>query len=149
MALTPALSYESQVIADPVETPYPGADLMGFVAAISAQTWVDPVAQQIERRGGPYPVQIGVTRGYTWGLDLRLNGSAVGSQRRFDVISAVPAAMATSVTPARGDAEGARYLISDGAAGAAPPRPGYRLIFSKARPYSGFVTRLYERTAQR
>ncbi len=149
VALTPALSYESQVIADPVETPYPGADLMGFVAAISAQTWVDPVAQQIERRGGPYPVQIGVTRGYTWGLDLRLNGSAVGSQRRFDVISAVPAAMATSVTPARGDAEGARYLISDGAAGSAPPRPGYRLIFSKARPYSGFVTRLYERTAQR
>jgi len=43
----------------------------------------------------------------------------------------------------------ARYLISDGAAGSAPPRPGYRLIFSKARPYSGFVTRLYERTAQR
>ena len=101
VALTPALSYESQVIADPVETPYPGADLMGFVAAISAQTWVDPVAQQIERRGGPYPVQIGITRGYTWGLDLRLNGSAVGSQRRFDVFSAVPAAMATSVTPAR------------------------------------------------
>lgn len=147
LALVPALRYEGQVLADPVSTPYPGADLMGFVAAISAQTWVDPVAEEIERRGGPYPVRVGVTLGYTWGLDLRLNGTAVGSQRRFDVISAVPAAMATSVTPPRRDPEGARYLISDGAPSAAPPRAGYRLIFSKARPYSGFVTRLYERTA--
>jgi hypothetical protein len=147
VALTPALSYESQVLADPVETPYPGADLMGFVAAISAQTWVDPVAQQIERRGGPYPVRIGITLGYTWGLDLRLNGSEVGPDRRFDVFSAVPAATATGVTPARSDPGDARYLISDGAHSSAPPRPGYRLIFSKARPYSGFVTRLFERSA--
>ncbi len=55
--------------------------------------------------------------------------------------------MATSVTPARSEARGARYLISDGALSAAPPRPGYRLILSKARPYGEFVTRLYERTA--
>ena len=51
-ALTPALHYEGRVLADPVRTPYPGADLMAYVAAISAQTWVDPVAQEIERRSG-------------------------------------------------------------------------------------------------
>lgn len=147
VALTPALRYEAQVLADPVRTPYPGADLMAYVAAISAQTWVDPVAAEIERRGGPYPVQIGVALGYTWGLDLRLNGTAVGSERRFDVFSDVPPALATSVTPRSEDKPAApRYLISDGARSAAPPRAGYRLIFSTARPYSGFLTRLYERS---
>ena len=73
MLLTPAVRYEGEVLADPVHTPYPGADLEGYIWATSAQTWVDPVAREIERRGGPYPVRIEIVSGYTWGLDLRLN----------------------------------------------------------------------------
>jgi hypothetical protein len=135
VAVSPALRYEGQVLADPVHTVYPGADLEGYVWATSAQTWVDPFARRIERRGGPYPVHIDVVLGYTWGLDLRLNGAAVGSARRYDVFS--------RGTPAQKAA--ARYLVSDGAHSDAPPRPGYRLINRKARMLGGAVTRLYVR----
>ena len=31
--------------------------------------------------------RLAIVLGYTWGLDLRLNGAAVGSERRFDVFS--------------------------------------------------------------
>ncbi|MDX6629542.1 MAG: Dolichyl-phosphate-mannose-protein mannosyltransferase [Gaiellales bacterium] len=136
VSLTPALRYEGQVLADPVNTAYPGADLEGYVWAISAQTWVAPFAREIERRGGPYPVHVDVVRGYTWGLDLRLNGAAVGSERHFDVFS--------GGTPAR--RASARYLVSDGAHGDAPPRPGYHLVMRKARILEGAVARLYERS---
>jgi 4-amino-4-deoxy-L-arabinose transferase-like glycosyltransferase len=136
VAVSPAVRYEGQVLADPVHTAYPGADLEGYVWATSAQTWVDPFAREIERRGGPYPVHIDVVLGYTWGLDLRLNGAAVGSERRFDVFS--------GGTPARTGS--ARYLVTDGAHGDAPPRPGFRLILRKARILDGAVTRLYART---
>lgn len=136
VALTPALRYEGQVLADPVSTPYPGADLEGYIWATSAQTWVAPFASEIERRGGPYPVHVDVVLGYTWGLDLRLNGAAVGSARRYDVFSAG--------TPAR-KAE-ARFLVTDGARSDAPPRPGYHLILRKSRLLGGAVTRLYERS---
>ena len=123
------------MLADPVHTVYPGADLEGYVWATSAQTWVDPFAREIERRGGPYPVHIDVGRGFPWGLDLRLNGSAVGSARRYVVVS--------SRTP--GPSAGARYLVSDGARSDAPPRPGYHLIDRRARMLEGAVARLYER----
>ena len=136
VAVSPALRYEGQVLADPVHTVYPGADLEGYVWATSAQTWVDPFAREIERRGGPYPVHIDVGRGFPWGLDLRLNGSAVGSARRYVVIS--------SRTP--GPSAGARFLVSDGARSDAPPRPGYHLIERRARMLEGAVARLYERT---
>ncbi|MDP9256158.1 MAG: hypothetical protein M3Q31_06350, partial [Actinomycetota bacterium] len=135
VAVSPALRYEGQVLADPVHTVYPGADLEGYVWATSAQTWVDPFARQIERRGGPYPVHIDVVLGYTWGLDLRLNGATVGSARRYDVFK--------GGTPAQKAA--ARYLVTDGAHSDAPPRPGYRLIDRKARMLGGAVTRLYVR----
>ncbi|MDX6563301.1 MAG: hypothetical protein QOD65_3115, partial [Gaiellales bacterium] len=143
VALTPALRYEGEVLADPVRTPYPGADLMGYVAAISAQTWLGPFAGAIERRGGPYPVQIEIASGYAWGLDLRLNGTAVGGARRFDVYSTARSA-GLGFAPGRVGGN-PRYLITDGARSDAPPRPEYRLILRKARPYSGFATRLYER----
>jgi 4-amino-4-deoxy-L-arabinose transferase-like glycosyltransferase len=135
VAVSPALRYEGQVLADPVHSLYPGADLEGYVWATSAQTWVDPFAREIERRGGPYPVHVDVILGYTWGLDLRLNGAAVGPSHRYDVFS--------GGTPAQQAA--ARYLVSDGARSDAPPRPGYRLIARKARMLGGAVTRLYER----
>ncbi len=130
------MRYEGEVLADPVHTPYPGADLEGYIWATSAQTWVDPVAREIERRGGPYPVRIEIVSGYTWGLDLRLNNADVGSARRYDVFSAK--------TP--GHPVNARYLITDGAHGDAPPRPGYRLLMRKARFLDGAVARLYVRT---
>ncbi len=136
LALLPAAHYEGLVLADPVHTPYPGADLEGYIWATSAQTWVDPAARQIERRGGPYPVRIDVLSGYTWGLDLRLNGASVGSADRYDVVlGGTPAQIAQ-----------ARYLVTDGARGDTPPRPGFRLIFRKARPLGGAVTRVFERT---
>ena len=135
VAVSPALRYEGQVLADPVHTVYPGADLEGYVWATSAQTWVDPFAKEIERRGGPYPVHVDVVLGYTWGLDLRLNGAAVGSARRYDVFS--------GGTPAQ--RAGARYLVTDGARSDAPPRPGYHLVDRRARMLGGAVTRLYVR----
>jgi 4-amino-4-deoxy-L-arabinose transferase-like glycosyltransferase len=131
----PGVRYEALILADPVHTPYPGADLEGYIAATSAQTWLGAVSQEIKRRGGPYPVQIDVVSGYTWGLDLRLNGAAVGSARRYDVFGGTSARKAT-----------ARYLVSDGARSDAPPRPGFTLILRKARIDDGAVTRLYERT---
>ena len=134
--LMPAMRYEGEVLADPVHTPYPGADLEGYIWATSAQTWVDPVAREIERSGGPYPVRIEIVSGYTWGLDLRLNGADVGSARRYDVFSAK--------TP--GHPADARYLVTDGARSDAPPRPGYRLLMRRARFLDGAVARLYVRT---
>lgn len=135
VAMAPALRYEGQVLADPVSTPYPGADLEGYIWATSAQTWVAPFASAIERRGGPYPVHVDVVLGYTWGLDLRLNGAAVGSARRYDVFSGGTAAHKAE----------ARFLVTDGARSDAPPRPGYHLIMRKSRLLGGAVTRLYER----
>ena len=84
------------MLADPVRTPIRAPTSMGYVAATSAQTWVEPVAGEIERRGGPYPVRIGIDARLPWGLDLRLNGTAVGAARRFEVFSAVPDSMATA-----------------------------------------------------
>jgi 4-amino-4-deoxy-L-arabinose transferase-like glycosyltransferase len=136
LPLLPAVRYDGEIIADPVSTPYPGADLMGYIAATSAQTWLAGAAREIERRGGPYPVRIDVVRGYTWGLDLRLNGAAVGSERKYIVFADAKRAQHAT----------ARYLVSDGGTSDAPPRPGYRLIFRKARLYSGFATRIYEST---
>jgi 4-amino-4-deoxy-L-arabinose transferase-like glycosyltransferase len=141
VAVAPALRYEGQVLADPVHTLYPGADLEGYVWATSAQTWVDPFAREIERRGGPYPVLIDVGVGFPWGLDLRLNGAAVGPARRYLVFSHRD--LASDATPAQRAA--ARYLVSDGAHSDAPPRPGYHLIARKARMLDGAVTRLYVR----
>ena len=135
ISVAPALRYEGQVLADPVHTVYPGADLEGYVWATSAQTWVEPFAREIVRRGGPYPVRIDVVRGYTWGLDLRLNGAAIGPSRHYRVFKDGGAA----------GRAGARYLVSDGARTDAPPLPGYRLIERRARRLGGAVTRLYVR----
>ena len=121
----------------------PGADLEGYVAAISAQTWVDP---RRERDRAPRrPVSRGDRRrrGYTWGLDLRLNGAAVGSARRFDVFSR-DGREATSDARARRRERALphhrRCSRRRAAAARLPP------LFSKARPCGGAVTRLYERT---
>jgi 4-amino-4-deoxy-L-arabinose transferase-like glycosyltransferase len=142
VAVAPALRYEGQVIADPVHSLYPGADLEGYVWATSAQTWVDAFAKDIERRGGPYPVRVDVGRGFPWGLDLRLNGAAVGPTRRYVVFSRRYTSF-SNVPPAQ--RASARYLVSDGALSDAPPRPGYHLIARKARMLEGAVARLYVR----
>ena len=89
---------------------YPGLDEHQYVTQQSALTRIDPIARAIERGGGPYPVRIDVGP-YPrrddigpWGLDLRLNGTAVGAARRFLVFA--------HGTPAQRAA--ARWLISDG-----------------------------------
>jgi Dolichyl-phosphate-mannose-protein mannosyltransferase len=135
IALVPAATLDWQVLADPVHATYPGLDQNQYVTRAAAFAPLVPIARQIERRGGPYPVRIDVGSGYIWGLDLRLNGAAVGSQRRYDVYGDVPGA---SSPPAR-------YLLTDAAARDTPPRPGFRLIGRIARPDGGRVMRLYER----
>jgi 4-amino-4-deoxy-L-arabinose transferase-like glycosyltransferase len=142
LAVSPALRYEGQVLADPVHTVYPGADLEGYVWATSAQTWVGTFAREIERRGGPYPVRIDVGRGFPWALDLRLNGAAVGPTRRYIVFSHRYTAFSHGPPAQRATA---RYLVTDGAQTDVAPRPGYHLVARKARILDGAVTRLYAR----
>jgi hypothetical protein len=136
LAVLPAARFEARVLADPVHASYPGLDHVQYVTATSAQAWLEPVAREIERRGGPYPVQIDFGSAYPWGLDLRLNGTAVGAQRRYHLFGDGQPAQLRS----------ARYAITDGAAGDAPPRPGFRLIRRIARTDGGAVLRLYERS---
>jgi hypothetical protein len=134
VALLPAAVFEAKVLADPAHASYPGLDQVQYVTATSAQTWLEPVAERIERGGGPFPVHIDLGSAYPWGLDLRLNGQVVGNARRFDVFGyGGPAQRAR-----------ARYAISDGARSGVPP-PGFRLILRIARADGGAVTRLYER----
>ena len=134
VALLPATLFEAKVLADPVHASYPGLDQVQYVTATSAQTWLEPFAERIQRGGGPYPVHIALGSAYPWGLDLRLNGQAVGDARRFDVFGyGRPAQRAE-----------ARYAISDGARSEIPP-PGFKLILRIARTDGGAVTRLYER----
>jgi hypothetical protein len=135
IALVPSLTLDWQVLADPVHAIYPGLDQNQYVTRAGAFAPIAPIAREIERRGGPYPVRIDVGHGYLWGLDLRLNGAAVGSRRRYDVYGG---SADTSAAPAR-------YLLTDAAASDAAPRPGYRLIRRIARPDGGRVMRLYER----
>jgi 4-amino-4-deoxy-L-arabinose transferase-like glycosyltransferase len=140
-ALLPAVAFNARVLADPADAVYPALDDHQYVTQQSALSRIGPVARAIERGGGPYPVRIDVGP-YPrrddvgpWGLDLRLNGTAVGAGRRYLVFA--------HGTPAQ--RAGARYLISDGTRGDAPPRPGYRLVLRLARAREGAVLRLYER----
>jgi 4-amino-4-deoxy-L-arabinose transferase-like glycosyltransferase len=135
LALLPATHFGASVIADPVTAPYPSGDGGGYVTAISAQTTLEPIGREIERRGGPYPVHIAVAHGYPWGLELFLNGTAIGAARRFHVVADGTAEQQGS----------ARYLVSDGLASDVPPRAGFRLIRRVARVEGGAVMRLYER----
>jgi hypothetical protein len=135
LALAPAARFELSVLTDPETAAYPGLDRVQYVTATSAQIWLDPVAEEIERAGGPYPVRIDVgPNGYPWGLDLRLNGADVGGSRRYDVY-----ANATPQLHAR-----ARWLVRDGIGGPHAPA-GFRLVRTIARPDGGAVMRLYER----
>ena len=136
LALIPALRYEGQVLADPVRTPYPGADLMGFVrrdqradagSTPSRRRSSGAAAPTRARRSGPYP-----RCGYTWGLDLRLNGTAVGAERRFGVISAVPASMATASRRRAGTPR--VRATSSATARPAPRRRARAIASSSARP---------------
>ncbi|MDX6563300.1 MAG: Dolichyl-phosphate-mannose-protein mannosyltransferase [Gaiellales bacterium] len=146
-ALVPAASFETSVLAHPAHAPYPGFDEQQYVTGHGALSPLTALAREIERRGGPYPVRIDAgpypRKVYSdigpWGLDLLLNGATVGARRRFDVI-----ARGTSAQRAA-----ARYLVSDGERGDAPPQPGYRLILRIQRPERGAVLRLYERPAAR
>jgi 4-amino-4-deoxy-L-arabinose transferase-like glycosyltransferase len=140
-ALLPALLFNASVLADPAGASYPGLDEHQYVTQQSALTRIGPVARAIERGDGPYPVRIDAGP-YPrrddvgpWGLDLRLNGTAVGAARRFLVF--------THGTPAERAA--ARWLISDGTHGDVAPRPGYRLVLRLPRSDGGAVMRLYER----
>ena len=134
LAVLPAGLFGARVLADPQRASYPGLDQVQYVTATSAQVWVGPVADEIERRGGPYPVHVDTGTAYPWGLELRLNGDAVGTRRRFDVFQ----------NGTRAERARARWLISDGGDGAAPP-PGFRLVRRIARSDGGAVMRLYER----
>ena len=93
-------------------------------AAISAQTWVDPVAEEIERRGGPYPVR---DRRHA---RLHAGASTCASTARRSARSAASTSSRPCRPPwrpasrRRAGRRGARYLISDGAHSAAPPRAG-------------------------
>ncbi|MDX6618357.1 MAG: Dolichyl-phosphate-mannose-protein mannosyltransferase [Gaiellales bacterium] len=135
VAVVPAARFDASVLADPVQARYPGTDGPGYVTATSAQTPLERIARTIEDRGGPYPVHVDVGLGYPWGLDIRLNGAAIDNARRYDVFSfGTPTQLAA-----------ARYVITDGETGDAPPRPGFRLIRRAARPDGGAVMRLFER----
>lgn len=135
VALLPAALFGARVLADPAHASYPGLDQVQYVTATSAQIWVDPVAREIERRGGPYPVHIDTGSAYPWGLELRLNGDAVGSVRRYDVFQ-----NGTAVERVR-----ARWFVSDGGDGTTSPPPGFALRRRIARGEGGAVMRLYER----
>ena len=135
VAVLPAALFGARVLADPERASYPGLDQVQYVTATSAQIWVDPVADEIERRGGPYPVHVDTGTAYPWGLELRLNGDAVGTKRRYDVFQ----------NGTRAQRGRARWLISDGSDGATSPLPGFRLVRRIARSDRGAVMRLYER----
>jgi hypothetical protein len=140
LALLPAAFFDSRVLTDPAHASYPGLDENQYVLRPSGLAPLGAIVREIERGGGPYPVQIDagpyprrIDVG-PWGLDLRLNGTDVGREARFKVFSGgTPAQLAA-----------ARYIVSDGARSDAPPRPGFRLIRSAARD-GGAVMRLYER----
>jgi 4-amino-4-deoxy-L-arabinose transferase-like glycosyltransferase len=135
VALVPATRFDASVLANPLDAHYPGTDGPGYVTATSAQTPLEGIARTIEGRGGPYPVHIDVGLGYPWGLDLRLNGAAVGKAHRYDVFSyGTPKQLAA-----------ARYVITDGLKTDAPPRPGFHLIRRIARDDGGAVMRLFAR----
>jgi hypothetical protein len=136
-ALVPATRFDASVLANPAAAHYPGTDRAGYVTGITAETPIEGIARAIERRGGPYPVHIDVGHGYPWGLDLRLNGAAVGKAHRDDVFS-----YGTSEQRAQ-----ARFLVTDGPRRDTPPRPGFHLIGRIARSDGGAVMRLYERDA--
>jgi 4-amino-4-deoxy-L-arabinose transferase-like glycosyltransferase len=135
VAVLPAALFGARVLADPAHASYPGLDQVQYVTATSAQVWVDPVAREIERRGGPYPVHVDMGSAYPWGLELRLNGDAVGAVRRYDVFqNGRPAQRAR-----------ARWFVSDGSDGTTRPPRGFRLVRRMARSDGGAVMRLYER----
>jgi hypothetical protein len=141
LALAPAALFDAHVLADPVRADYPGLDAKQYVTRPSALGPLASVARAIARRGGPYPVWIDagpyprrIDVG-PWGLDLWLNGDAVGRAAGYRVFShGTPAQLAR-----------ARYIVSDGEPTSVPPRPGYRLIEQARRSDGGAVMRLYER----
>jgi hypothetical protein len=135
VAVLPATLFGARVLADPARASYPALDQVQYVTATSAQVWVDPVAREIERRGGPYPVRVDMGSAYPWGLELRLNGDAVGRRRRYDVFQ----------NGTRAQRAGARWFVSDGTGGTTRPLPGFTLVRSIARSDGGAVMRLYER----
>jgi hypothetical protein len=135
VAVLPAALFGARVLADPAHASYPGLDQVQYVTATSAQVWVDPVAREIERRGGPYPVHVDMGSAYPWGLELRLNGDAVGAVRPYDVFQ--------NGTPAQ--RARARWFVSDGSQGTTRPPPGFTLVRRIARSDGGAVMRLYER----
>ena len=140
-AFVPATLFDASVLADPVHATYPGLDQSQYVTNPGALPYLGEIAQEIERGGGPYPVQIDAGP-YPerldigpWGLDLFLNGNSIGPDVRYHVfVHGTPAQLAS-----------ARYVITDGLHTDAPPRPGYRLIKRIARSDGGAVMRLYER----
>lgn len=141
LTLLPAARFDTHVLADPARADYPGLDEPQYVTRPSALAPLGEVADEIRRRGGPFPVVID-TGPYPsridvgpWGLDLHLNGLTTGRAARYVVVAhGTPAQRAS-----------ARYLLSDGTATDAPPRPGFRLIRRIARNRDGAVMRLYVR----
>ena len=143
LTFLPAVLFDTRVLVDPVHASYPGLDEYQYVTQPSALGHLGVFAQEIRRRGGPYPVRID-TGPYPadrldigpWGLDLLLNGTSTGPKVRFDVFAhGTPSQLAA-----------ARYIVTDGERSDTPPRPGYRLIRRVHRSAGGAVMRLYERS---
>ena len=143
LTLVPAALFNLQVLADPVHATYPGKDEDQYVTSPGALPYLGAIVQEIERRGGPYPVQIDAGPYPAdrldigpYGLDLMLNGTKMGPDVRFRVFA--------HGTPARRAA--ARYVLTDGERSDAAPRPGLTLIRRIARSSGGAVMRLYVRS---
>ena len=142
LTFLPALLLDTRVLVDPVHASYPGLDEDQYVTQPSALARIGVLAHEIERRGGPYPVQIDagpypadrLDIGPS-ALDLLLNGTSVGPKARFHVFAhGTPAQLAA-----------ARYVVTDGERSDTPPRSGYRLIRRIPRSDGGAVMRLYVR----